>query len=140
MSRPISEFKERLQILMAERNLNQSEVAEKTGIPNATISRYLSGQQDPRADKIGIVAQTFGVDPAWLLGYDVPQKRPQIDYLMGDILIETKSYAQRAAILELAAKIARLSPIDRAIIGEIIDRFNEDDGGDQNGQKEIQKT
>lgn len=139
MSRPISEFKERLQILMAERNLNQSEVAERTGIPNATISRYLSGQQDPRADKIGIVAQTFGVDPAWLLGYDVPQKR-QIDYLMGDILIETKSYAQRAAILELAAKIAKLSPIDRAIIGEIIDRFNEDDGGDQNGQKEIQKT
>jgi len=69
------EFKERLKIIMEMRGLRSVDVAENTDIPKGAISYYISGKSKPKADRLYILAQYFGVSEAWLLGYDVPMER-----------------------------------------------------------------
>ena len=44
------------------------DLAEKVGISNVTISRYLSGDRIPRLDVIARIASVFGVSIDYLLG------------------------------------------------------------------------
>ena len=80
-------FPKRLEQAMFESNTNQVELAQKTGLTHASISRYLAGKIEPRQDKIHAMAKALGVDPVWLCGFDVAMhkndKREEwIDYIV----------------------------------------------------------
>lgn len=64
-------IKDRLNEAMRLRDMNLTELAEKTGLNKSTVSRYLKGAVIPRTAAIGKMAQALGVSPAWILGYDV---------------------------------------------------------------------
>lgn len=68
----VSNSKERLFELMNVYNLNQTEFCKKTGIQKSALSNYLNGDRVPRQDQLSLIADAFNVDPAWLMGYDVP--------------------------------------------------------------------
>lgn len=68
----VSNSKERLFELMNTYNLNQTEFCKKTGIQKSALSNYLNGDRVPRQDQLSLIADAFNVDPAWLMGYDVP--------------------------------------------------------------------
>lgn len=63
-------FKDRLNELLEEKNISQSELAEKTNISQGAISQYLMGTYKPKYDKIKILANFFGVSQGYLLGTD----------------------------------------------------------------------
>jgi transcriptional regulator with XRE-family HTH domain len=67
-----SNSKERLNELIEYFKIKQSDVAKRTGLPKSGLSMYFSGQRQPRQDKLTIIADAYGVDEAWLMGYDVP--------------------------------------------------------------------
>lgn len=67
-----SNSKERLVELMNLYNMNQTEFCKKTGIQKSALSNYLNGDRVPRQDQLSLIADAFNVDPAWLMGYDVP--------------------------------------------------------------------
>lgn len=67
----------RLRELMAALDKNAEDVSKETGLPKSSISMWLNKNRSMRADKIGIIADRYGVDPAWLLGYDVPMYRDE---------------------------------------------------------------
>jgi transcriptional regulator with XRE-family HTH domain len=46
-----------------------------TGIPKNTLSYYLSGKTEPKADRLYALARALNVSEAWLLGYDVSMAR-----------------------------------------------------------------
>ena len=46
----------------AENHLSQSQLSEKTGIPQADISRLESGEANPTLDKICRIANAFGMN------------------------------------------------------------------------------
>ncbi len=69
------ELKDRLRQAMDLRGVRATDLVEKTGIPKGTISYYLSGKTEPKADRLYILAQTLDVSEAWLLGYDVAMNR-----------------------------------------------------------------
>lgn len=48
--------------------INQSAVARKAGVSQANISRWLSGDYDPRGEGINKLAKAFGVTPAQMRG------------------------------------------------------------------------
>lgn len=54
--------------LMEENNMKQNVVAEKIGISEVTISRYISGKRTPRLDIIIKIANLFKVSTDYLLG------------------------------------------------------------------------
>lgn len=57
------------------RNLKQSDLAERTGIPKSAISQYCSGAFKPKQNRLFLIAETLDVDEAWLMGLDVPMER-----------------------------------------------------------------
>ena len=56
-------------------NKKQIDLATETGLSHSTISRYLSGQVEPRQEAIIKLATALNVSEWWLWGYDVPQTR-----------------------------------------------------------------
>lgn len=62
-------FAERLKFAMAEANLNQSTLSEKSGASKAAISQYLSGKNTPNQERIKALADVTGVTFDFLMGY-----------------------------------------------------------------------
>lgn len=60
----------RMKAIMAERQITQSELAQRTGIRASSISDYLNNRYEPKQDKIYLLADALGVNPAWLSGRD----------------------------------------------------------------------
>lgn len=102
--------------------LSQAELARRTGVGQATISRWIFNPGRPNSEKLRLLATTLGVDYAQLLtiaGYGEPsgdittalsELRPEVDPLSA----------------ELAAMLAPSSPLtddDRAFLGHTVDRL-----------------
>ncbi|MFS9334765.1 helix-turn-helix domain-containing protein [Streptococcus peroris] len=78
------ETSDRLNQLMAERNWKQVDIInnskkfqEKLGVQlgKSALSQYVNGVQAPDQKKLSLLALTFDVSEAWLMGYDVPRER-----------------------------------------------------------------
>ena len=70
-----AQLRDRLQDAMQMRGLRAIDLVDRTGIPKNTLSYYLSGKTEPKADRIYSLAAALDVNEAWLLGYDVPISR-----------------------------------------------------------------
>ena len=66
---------ERLQMALNDARKKQIELAHETGLSHSTISRYLSGQMEPKQKAVNRLAIALGVSEMWLWGYDVPKRR-----------------------------------------------------------------
>ena len=64
-------FQRRFEQALASSDLKPSELAEKTGISQATISQYRSGYSKPKQPRLMKLATALGVSPVWLMGLDV---------------------------------------------------------------------
>lgn len=68
----IASVSERLQTIMAIRNVKQADLARSTGISRGAISNYVLGRYEPKTDIIGKLANALNCSVTWLWGYDVP--------------------------------------------------------------------
>lgn len=94
----MSVFSTRVQSEMEKSGLGQKELAAKTGITAATISRYLPGKMRPSGENVKAIATVLGVTTDYLLGssdepypsnkikliYDSPEARELILDLLKD--------------------------------------------------------
>lgn len=53
-------------------NMKAQELAIKSGVNKASISQYVNGTHSPSNISAGKMAKVLGVNPVWLMGYDVP--------------------------------------------------------------------
>lgn len=67
----VDSFQNRLNEVMDENHINQTQLSKMTNIPRTSISGYYLGSVEPNAEKILILALCLNVNPYWLLGYDV---------------------------------------------------------------------
>ena len=91
------ETSDRLNQLMAERNWKQVDIInnskkfqEKLGVQlgKSALSQYVNGVQAPDQKKLSLLALTFDVSEAWLMGYDVPKERESVvekEYTSSDL-------------------------------------------------------
>lgn len=79
MGKKISNSQQRIQELMSYYHLNQTELCNRTGIQKSALSNYLNGDREPRQDQISLIVDPFNINPAWLMGYDVPMFFPQYE-------------------------------------------------------------
>lgn len=54
--------KRKLQILMAKKQMNAKELAEKSGLSHNTISSFLVGRRKPSIKSLGMLANGLSVD------------------------------------------------------------------------------
>ena len=52
--------------------MKQQELADKSGVSKNSISQYLNKRSIPSNISAGKMAKALGVNPIWLMGYDVP--------------------------------------------------------------------
>ena len=71
----VATTRERLIEAMARANKKQVDLVRETGLNRGTISRYISGEVEPKSNAIYKLAKTLNVSEAWLIGYDVPMER-----------------------------------------------------------------
>ena len=77
----------RLNILMTERNLRQIDILDlvkpfcaehNIKIGKSDLSQYVNGKNEPKSDKLALLALALNVSEAWLMGYDVPRNRDYV--------------------------------------------------------------
>lgn len=88
-------IKDKLAKAMKDNNINARELARRSGLSEATISRYLSGQMEPRATAVGKMARALHVEPVWLMCLDdiEIEVEPIARGLNAENLDRLKSYA-----------------------------------------------
>jgi transcriptional regulator with XRE-family HTH domain len=67
--------RDRIREAMEAAGKTQADLVRATGLNRGTISRYLSGEVEPRQSATHKLAQALNVSEMWLWGYDVPQVR-----------------------------------------------------------------
>ena len=65
---------ERTKFAMKAKNKKQVDIVKDTGISKGAFSSYLSGQYNPKADKMELIADSLDVDLRWLYGQNVPME------------------------------------------------------------------
>ena len=64
-----STFDKRLRLLISHYGISQKKFSIMTGIREQTISNYFTAQRDPKISILIKIADTFQVNPSWILGY-----------------------------------------------------------------------
>ncbi len=86
----VENVSKRIQEAMYKAEKTQADLARETGISGATISRYISGQFEPKQNAINKMAVALNVAEMWLWGCDVPMERPapeEVGALAADVLL-----------------------------------------------------
>lgn len=73
----VSNFALRFAEALELRKISQADICRMTGINTATISRYSTGERDPKAANLYAIASALSISDRWLYGYDVPMEAPK---------------------------------------------------------------
>lgn len=65
----------RLQFALSNANMSQQELVEKSGVGKSSISHYINGSHAPSNISAGKIAKVLGVEPLWLMGFEVEMKK-----------------------------------------------------------------
>ena len=68
-------FAKRISRKLVANNMKQIDLAEKTGIPKQTISRYMNCQRKPTYDTVILIAQALNCTPGDLIDIDEQLER-----------------------------------------------------------------
>ena len=66
----------RIREAMDKAGMKQVDLAEKTGMSKSAISRYISGEYEPKQKALYRMGRALDVAEMWLAGYDIPMERP----------------------------------------------------------------
>lgn len=69
-------FSTRIKKAREMNGFTQKEVSKETGIKQSVISRYENGTIEPSLEKIGILAEFYGVSIDWLFGLGMQGRTP----------------------------------------------------------------
>lgn len=67
-----SDFASRLALALEQRNMKAVDLSRKTNVSEGTISCYINGKYQAKQNRVKVFADALNVNPAWLMGYDVP--------------------------------------------------------------------
>lgn len=68
-------FEDKVKELMKSSGMNQKELSKKSGVSEASLCRYLSGNLIPRIDIISNIAHVFGLEASDLIESDKNLKK-----------------------------------------------------------------
>lgn len=125
---------DRLSQIMTERGLKQVDIlercrpyCEKFGVKlnKNDLSQYVSGKVVPRQDKLSILALALDVNEVWLMGYNLPQGRDELQQIekklsQGTQALEVIQNQYGKEAVEALHLFVQLDTIDRGrIVGNM---------------------
>lgn len=98
----------------------QIDLANESGLSHSTVSRYLSGQVEPRQEAIIKMAKVLNVSEWWLWGYDVPKERSLEQKKNDDLAEIIVKMRKDPELIEFVSMALKLSPAEFASIKQIL--------------------
>lgn len=112
--------KDRLREAMRVAGKKQADLVRETGLNRGTVSRYLSGEVEPRHEATHKLAKALDVSEMWLFGYDVPMQRPA-EQKKNDQLVELIAILRRdPGLFDFVVSVSKLSAEDRTSVERIV--------------------
>ena len=74
-----SDFASRLSQALEARGMKAADLSKKTKVAEGTISCYINGRYEAKQNRVKVFAEALDVNPAWLMGYDVPMEADRLD-------------------------------------------------------------
>lgn len=111
----------RLKEAMDMRGKKQVDLERETGILRSAISRYLSGEYEPKNKPIYKLAKALDVSEQWLMGYDFPMERPKAQKdndAISDIVLKLRSDEE---FLSIVVKISKMDSEKRKNLNALLD-------------------
>ena len=125
---------DRLKQIMSERGLKQVDIleackpyCERYGVQlkKIDLSQYVSGKVEPKQDKLSILGMALNVNEVWLMGYNVPAGRKELEKLEQQLQSEVaacelfeKCYGKEA--FEAVKLFVQLDTLDQGkVIGKM---------------------
>lgn len=122
-SERIESCSQRITKALSIRNMKQTELCKITAIPKSSLSLYLSGAYEPKQDRIYLISKALNVNEAWLMGYDIPMERTDIQK-KNDQLAELVTLLRRdSELLDMAQMLSQLTPEQRVSVKPILAAF-----------------
>lgn len=116
---------DRLRQALQQAGMKQIELARQTGLDRSAISRYLSGDYEPKQDAIHKMAKVLDVSEMWLWGLDVPMQRPA-EQKKNDQLVELIAMLRRdPGLFDFVVSVSKLSAEDRTSVERIVASLSE---------------
>ena len=104
--------KDRIREAMVDANKKQADLVRETGLNRGTISRYLSGEVEPRQDAAYKLALVLNVSETWLWGYDVPKERTDMQKRNDDLVKIIAQMRKDPKFFDIVSKLAEL-PVEQ---------------------------
>lgn len=117
----IASVADRLRDAMDIRRKKQVDLERETGINRSAISRYLSGEYEPKNKPIYELAKALDVSEQWLMGYNVPMERPKAQKnndAISDIVVKLRSDEE---FLSIVLKISMMDSEKRKSLNAFLD-------------------
>jgi transcriptional regulator with XRE-family HTH domain len=130
----MSIFSKRLHSLLDEKNITQKELAMKTQITPATISRYITDQRKPSAENANTIANTLDVSVDYLLGRIDNPNTKIIDAVNDDPELKefTKQMLERESLQLLFKQTKDMDDRDIRQILKIIKAIEDEEDAEDN--------
>lgn len=111
---------ERLKEAMQAVGKKQVDLVNETGIERGAISRYISGQYEPKQKAINKLAIALNVSEMWLWGYDVPMTRTNEQKKNDAITDAVVRMRKDADFFEVVSMLAELPPEQYASVKTLL--------------------
>lgn len=108
--------RDRIKEAMKAAGKKQADLVRETGLNRGTISRYLSGEVEPRQDATHKIAVALNVSEMWLWGYDVPKERTPMQKKIDALASITLQMRQDDELFMVAEKFAKLDAEKRQAV------------------------
>jgi transcriptional regulator with XRE-family HTH domain len=116
----VSRTAERLREAMTAAGKTQADLMRETELNRSAISRYLSGDYEPKQRAIVKLAQALGVSEMWLWGFDVPRERSAAQKKNDDLAQVVVKLRSDADFYNDVTMLSSLQPADRAAIHQLL--------------------
>ena len=113
---------DRIKQAMNETGKKQTDLVEATGLSKGAVSRYVSGDREPRSDAIHKLAVALDVSEMWLWGYDAPKGRTPEQKKNDDLVRIIAKLRTEPELLEVVSIMsdAQLSAEQYALIKQLL--------------------
>lgn len=115
---------ERLREAMREADKKQVDLVNETGLQKSAISRYLSGEYEPKQKAINKLAIALGVSEMWLWGFDVPKQRTAEQKKNDDLVQIIAKLRKSPVFYEVVSLLAELPEEDCASVKPLLEALH----------------
>lgn len=94
---------------------NQQRFVERTGLNKGVVSQYVNGKKTPTNIAASTIGEAFNVAPAWVMGFDVPQRCVASEKEAQELFESEWEMIMRFRLLDERGKQAVIDTINREL-------------------------